>query len=220
MGNSSLLPNIGLTNSYDTSCIAIHESIQQIRLGICMVSGLTFLVVFFFWGLRLFELQWGKLVVFFYLAFFAVLLGVAEFIALMGLKTMASTNGASALAEPKESPWSGPLRQVQNNFGFLFHPVGKPAFLILMATLCWALGGIWEFFLGFAYFLMAIVLTLFGQETEFRRNYYPELPDPTDNKAMDYMPGVRAATWSYFSSKVTGTPAETATLLRTHYESM
>lgn len=224
LGNSSLLPNIGLTNSYDTSCVAIHESIQQIRLGICMMCGLTFLIVFFFWWWRFFALQWANLVVSLYLGFLAALLGTGEFIALMGLAVATSRNesGEESLPEePKENPWSEPLRHIQNNFGFLFHPIGKPSFLLLMATLCWALGGIWEFLLGFCYFFIAIVLAVLSQQSEFRRNYFPPLPDlREEDDTATYMSGLRAATWSYFST-ASSTPSERTSLLRNHHhESM
>lgn len=183
-GNARLRPNVGLTNSYEYSiCGAIHESIQQLRMIVVVVSLATIFLLLWTWLWHLVTLQWTRLILSVYLAFLAFLLGLSDALLLSSpLRTSVDANGddenSFASNVTNGTTWStfraSETRQtLEENFGILFHPVGRPALLFFMATLCWSVNGIFETILGFIYFLVAVALIVLSQEPEFRRGYYP-----------------------------------------------
>jgi len=168
-GNTTLNPNRGLTNSYDTTCIAFHEWIQQIRAAICGVGAFTLLLVFVTSPFRLFDI--GQLLLCLFVGALAAVMTVAE---------------ASVLFALDNSPLPQLLRK---RFGIIFTPVGKVCLLGLLSTLCFALKGFFETVLGLAYFALAAGVLVLNQHEEFRSLYYPEAEvseQPTDQPHADF----------------------------------
>lgn len=80
-GNVGLRPNVGLTNSYDSAVTcgqALHTTVEQLRYMLIGLCATTCIVIALTWWIRFLQLQWAKLVVSFYLAFLAFLLGMSE----------------------------------------------------------------------------------------------------------------------------------------------
>lgn len=180
-GNPLLTPNVGLTNSYETSCAAIHEFIQQLRLGLIMITSATLFILFWTWWRRLILFQWSLMVVSFYLGFLAMIVLVTEVTTLFRL----------------DHPI---VRRIHDQFGFLSHPVGKPFLLLLMSTLCITIGGLWEFLLSILYFFCVLALIVLGQEAEFRRNYYQSFDGGAGGGDRTDLQPYATTAWSYFSS--------------------
>ncbi|GAX13285.1 hypothetical protein FisN_17Hh225 [Fistulifera solaris] len=184
-GNARLRPNIGLTNSYEYSfCGAVHESIKQLRTAVVVLSLATIFLLLWTWLWHLIMLQWTRLILSVYLAFLAFLLGLSDALLLSSpLRSSVNTNNGDdehsfASGVTEGTAWTTyrgmeTRQMLKDYFGVLFHPVGRPALLFFMASLCWSLKGILEALLGFLYFLVAVALIYLSRESEFRKGYYP-----------------------------------------------
>lgn len=183
-GNARLRPNIGLTNSYEYSfCGAVHESIQQLRTIVVVMSLATILLILWTWLWHFLTLQWTRLILSIYLAFLAFLLGLSDALLLSSpLRNSVDPNGddehSFASNVTDGTTWTTfrgmeTRQMLEEHFGILFHPVGRPALLLFMGSLCWSVKGIFETLLGFIYFLVAVALIFLSRESEFRKGYYP-----------------------------------------------
>ena len=229
-GNSSLRPNVGLTNFYDTDPCgqALHLTVRQLRYTACLLSATTILLVAWTWWIRFLFLQWTVMVVSLYLAFLALILGISEVAVLiqggmpwaLPAPLMDDNNGGN-LPELSASPpdlVARPVLLLHDQFGFLYHPTGKPLMLLLMSTMCFAMDAFWEFFLGAAFFGLTLTVVLLGREAEFRRLYYPPY-HPADREEDASRQNVTSTrSWSYYSTSISSLvqeqTAETASLLQ------
>jgi hypothetical protein len=137
--DASLRPNVGLTNRYADFALfglALHTLLDYIR-WICLANAACcILLVVLTWFWRLIFLKLDQLVLLLYLGALSACLLLAEVWSLAAFRHV--------LPE-----WNATL---QRQLGLLFHPPGKACFLLLLATLCVALGGgFWEYLLAMVY---------------------------------------------------------------------
>jgi len=139
-GDPSWRPNTGETNVYDTAVfgLALHELLDYLRLAniCCGLASILLLAAGFLFRLVLLRLD--KLVLSSYLGFLAVTLLLSELLSLWRVESLD--------------------HQLRDNFGLIYHPPGKVVFIYVLATLCWAIGGLGEVLLGWIYFGSASIL--------------------------------------------------------------
>lgn len=196
-GDASLLPNIGLTNSYDTSLfgLALHELLEKLRLTNMIASLASIGLLLFTWLWSTLTLHWDRLVLSCYLGFFAVVLLAMELCSLWNVYTDSSR--ASFVTSVDTF--------VKANFGLLRHPIGKSCFLFLQATLCWAIGGvsgsgIAELAIGLLYFgSAASLLALWFTDPAFRSPFQQEYNAEDEDENFQVHNESTWREWSYYS---------------------
>jgi hypothetical protein len=187
-GDVSIRPNTGETNSYDYALfgLALHELLEQLRLANMIAASLTIVMLASTWLLKVIMVQWTKAVLSGFLVCFALTLLLVECMNIWKVPSI-----------------DKPLR---DNFGLIYHPVGKAIYLLGTASFCWALGGIWETILGAVYCTTGGILWVaWIIYPEFRRPY--ETDDDAD--VIQYT-GPRSASWSYYSTSVSASVGETS----------
>jgi hypothetical protein len=200
-GDASLRPNVGRTNRYDTALfgLALHELLEYIRLA-NLLSSAACVSLFFvssFW--KLMTGQIDRLVLSCYLGFLAALLLLVEAV---GIWNVSSVD-----------------HFLKQNFGLLRHPLGRCIYIVLLSTMCFAIGGLWYWVVGVLYALTALVLLYaWIAYPELRRPF--EVEEPGDGLARDSgIPGSgrsQSVTWSSYSSSFSSymrAGSETAALL-------
>jgi hypothetical protein len=154
-GDASWRPNTGETNVYDTAIfgLALHELLDNLALTNVCAGAATCLLLAATWFFKLLALR--NLVLSCYLAFFGFTLLSVELLHMFRID---------------RGYFMSIQTQLRSNFGLLYHPPGKIVFCYLLASLCWGIGGIYEFVLGWVYFGSAsILLYVWASYPEYRR---------------------------------------------------
>jgi hypothetical protein len=194
LGDANLEPNVGLTNSYDTAVfgLALHEILENLRLANMIAAGVSIILLLVTWLFRLVKGELDRVVLSSYLGFLSLVLLMLELMSIYKIESVDSL--------------------VKENFGFLQHPVGKSVFLYLLATLCWAIGGVLEFIVSILYVSSAtILLFVWVNDPEFRR----AMDEHRDADNVQ-TPARSAQTWTEYASSFTNyakATSETASLL-------
>lgn len=208
-------PNIGQTNSYALEEGAVllqwrslHEWIPQVRwwLSSLSVVAAILLITKLVWEVLVF--QWTRGIRTLIALLLDGLLGTSEMLAVWDdwkdsispQQSTASSAGDSSQQHPQYY-W---IRQLQSTFGFVYHPIGKPLFLLFLSLLCWSIPGLLVNLVGVGYSLAAAILAILSQYDEFARTYYPVLPDDfymnNDGENEDRVGDFPVKSWSVFSS--------------------
>lgn len=144
-GNSSVSPNIGLSNSNDDALcgMAPHEMLKFLQITNALASVSSLLVASLSWLGKLVFLQLDKAVLLGYLAAFSLILLIVEIV-------------AAATPEQQRLVPTNVMGRIRDQMGFLFHPWGKAFFVLLLSTMCWGIGGLFLSLIGVAYFISCI----------------------------------------------------------------
>lgn len=225
-GDVHLRPNTGEDNWIDEEImgLALHEILKTLQWSNIMACSAAIILEILFGIFRLFTPS--RLVLGFYLAFFASLLLRIEIAQIIrqhrrqlgeqATDEMENLMGAGGRNAPNvQAPF------LRDNFGILFHPTGKAGILCLMATMCWGQNSNWvEFALGCAFALNALFTAyILCRYPGYRRQ--EDIPVPTLPPSPNSFnrSGARATSWSYYENnasalwKVTSGIAESSAFL-------
>ena len=143
-GDSNLAPNVGLTNSYDNALwgLAPHEFLRSLQIADAVASLLSLVIALLSWLGKLVFGQLDKVVLLAYLAAFSFIL--------LSVETVATFTPAQQRLIPNNF-----MGRIRDQMGFLFYPWGKAFFVLLLTTMCWAIGGTLLSLIGSAFFVSA-----------------------------------------------------------------
>lgn len=192
-GDPSLRPNTGETNSYDTAIfgLALSELLENLRLTNMVASSTSILLLLAGWFFRLITAQIAKLVLSAYLAFLSCVLLLVELASLWKVSS---------------------LDVLKDNFGLVFHPIGKVVYTYLCASLCWGVGELLYYLVGVLFFGSASLLLLaWILYPEFRRPF--EREDEERPAVATRGNGIRWSAYSNSFSSFVKTSSEAASLL-------
>ena len=144
-GDASLRPNTGLTNSYEFALwgMAPHELLGFLSKLDIVASASCLMIASLSWIGKLVFLQLDKVVLLAYLAALSFCLGFIE---------------VTAIVTPEQQRLipGNFYGRIRDQLGFLFHPLGRAFFVILLTTMCWGIGGIFLGIAGLMYFISGI----------------------------------------------------------------
>ena len=179
-GDTTIRPNVGLTNSYEYALFGwtLQELIVNIRYWNLGASALTLLYVTFSWIGKVFTFQWATAVLLGYLSVLSFALFVVD---LMGFyRTQLSQRGITS-----NSTHTFVMEEhVRDQLGLLYHPGGKAVYVFFLAVLCWSLKTLMLRLIGLAYCCSAFgYIYAFNTYPEFQREGTPRAASNAGSRA-------------------------------------